>query len=176
MLFFFLLCFSCFFFFLWFCICYVLVFQIELERETPNELPLPKTRSLKQNHLNNLVVHSTINKDKVSIFQKDNTKSVNHLFLRVFQRYFTIKKFLSLKKNEKDFFISSFTSLHLRFVFIKKMQLSFMCRRVHGFSTNFSFYVDKIRLGFQQGRSLDFSTGGGGGWGGSNIAIPKLPT
>ena len=61
-----------------------------------------------------------MNKDKVSIFQKDNTKSVNHLFLRVFQRYFTTQKFVSLKKNEKDFFISSLTSLHLRFVFIKK--------------------------------------------------------
>ena len=171
----FLLCFSVFFFFfLWFCICYV--FLIELERETPNEWPLLKTRLLKQNHLNNLVVHSTINKDKVSIFQKDNTKSVNHLFLRVFQRYFTIQKFLWLnEKNEKDFFISSLTSLHLRFVFIKKMLLSFMCRRVHCFSTNFSFYVDKIRLGFYQGRSLDFSTGGGG-VGGSNIVIPKLPT
>ena len=80
----------------------------------------PQNTFIETNHLNNLVVHSTINKDKVSIFQKDNTKSVNHLFLRVFQRYFTIQKFLSLKKNEKDFFITSLTSLHLRFVFIKK--------------------------------------------------------
>ena len=113
-----------FFFFFFFVVLHLLCFGL-LDRaweKNPKWMTTPQNtfKLLKQNHLNNLVVHSTINKDKVSIFQKDNTKSVNHLFLRVFQRYFTIQKFLSLKKNEKDFFITSLTSLHLRFVFIKK--------------------------------------------------------
>lgn len=120
----FLLCFCCFFFCFFFVVLHLLCFGL-LDRaweKNPKWMTTPQNtfKLLKQNHLNNLVVHSTINKDKVSIFQKDNTKSVNHLFLRVFQRYFTIQKFLSLKKNEKDFFITSLTSLHLRFVFIKK--------------------------------------------------------